>query len=511
MGIFTANLKQLYQRRIHWLVYLIFGGVAYAYIMTALKSSGIDIFDVLYSRGIVIPPLLCPLLLLSIPTEASFIGLVLLPLPIGYFVARVPMKVSSKPFSYCLPGYHKIPGRFVCSIGIVTNILGSLLFLAHPELDGWQQVFVICSAFGVGSIMYWLGVWYVWNSWIFLASMVLLAIVNEFIPYVGFLALAERTIIEVPFEMTMLGILYSLVGWWQLTSKNNARRLCAEAKPDYPNSEDISRVHRDRRSKTGSRKKKLTGHPHPWVDELFLGRMNTCDYLGMGRHIWGGLYTTFAVALSMWKLFLFLLLLMYTFYLLISYGPSSSYDDYTNDTFWLFFLPAYIFANLRLPFQSTVLTPQGRKERLVTAAIVSVSITLLAAATIMIVTALSFLLATIIPEIEVWEGIPCEFHALDMTRSCLLILAMPAALTIKLLLFKKPALMRLSVYILFALAISIPDPWFIPNTPFLWSMIVEPTIKPLSFAIFMISNCCIFVGVLWCVCMKRPLAGQTCV
>jgi hypothetical protein len=229
------------------------------------------------------------------------------------------------------------------------------------------------------------------------------------------------------------------------------------------------------------------------VDEFFLGRMSVCDHLGMGRHIWGGLYTTFAAALSKWKWNLVLLLSAYAFYLFFSYGPSSLVDY--GDTLWFFLLPGFIVANLRLPVHPGMLTPQGRRERFVTAAIVAASIAALATAAIMIVTVISAFLARIIPEVEIWEGIYCKFHTLDTTRSCLLILAMPAALTVKLILHKRPALSRLSVYTLFFFAISIPGLWFILD-------------GPIPIAVFVVSTWLVFAAVLWHFCMKRPLVGQ---
>jgi hypothetical protein len=126
---------------------------------------------------------------------------------------------------------------------------------------------------------------------------------------------------------------------------------------------------------------------------------------------------------------------------------------------------------------------------------VASSIAVLTAATITVLMAVSVFLAWTVPEIEFWEGIYCKFHALDVRYSSLLILAMPAALTVKLLLRKRPDLSRLSVYALFFFAISIPDLWLI-------------LYGPVPITVFVVSTWLVFAAVLWHFCMKRPLVGQ---
>lgn len=491
MSILTANLKHLYQRRGYWLVHLILGLFAYLCIMTALKYSGMKPIDRIMSG-------LTGIITFLFLGEVHFMGLVLLAFPIGLFAASMPIEVLSKPFTYCLPGHRKVPGQFVLLIGIVTNALGSLIFLAYPDLTGWQKVSSVCSAFGTGSMMYSLGVWLAWRTPFAVLLLILLPWMWMPTSSLKLTVIAQQVIVEAPFEITILGVLSSLAGWWWLTNKTHVRRFCTIPRLGLFDVWNKEKVERYKQSRASGKKKKPKGYPHPWVEEFFLNRMNQFGYLRAGRHIWGGLYTTFAMPLSTWKAQIAWLPVVFMVYYTSPIGENL-----------LGLLAGTIVANIRAPIRTSVFTPQGRKERLITSAVVLGAIVVLTTGIITAIIALSVILAPIMPKITLQSGLSFTFHALDSRPLCLLVLVMPVALMFKVILHKRPALMRLSVFMLLIFSVSVPDIWFNPNVPTLLSMLLEPIIKPIPIATFVVSSWLVFAAVLWYFCMKRPLVGQS--
>jgi hypothetical protein len=390
-----------------------------------------------------------------------------------------------------------VPGKFVLFIGIVTNALGSLLFLAYPDLIGWQRIAAVCSAFGAGSMMYWLGAWLSPFASLGLA----LVPVMWVLPSVFNLnVIAQQVIIELPFEITILGMLCNLAGWWWLTNRTHARRFCTMPRLVLLDMWNKEKVERYKQSRAASKKDKMKDHPRAWVEEFYLRRMNRCGYLGVGRHIWGGLYTTFTKALSTWKAQLMWLPVVCMIY--YARSPTGGY--------LLGILAGNIVANIGAPTHKSVFTPQGRKERLVTSVVALGAIVVLTTGIIAAIIALSGILAPIMPKIPLQRGLSFTFHVLDSRLLWLLVLAMPVALTFKVILRRRPVLMRLAIFMLLILSISIPDVLFSPDAPpTLLSMLLESIIKPIPIATFVVLSWLVFVAVLWYVCMRRPLVGQS--
>jgi hypothetical protein len=505
MSTLTANLKHLYLRRGYWLAHVVFGLLAYVSVMAALKYSGMNVIDMMMSG-------LTGIAAFMLLGKAHFMGLVLLALPIGFCAALVPIDVLSKPFSYCLPGHQRVPGKFTLSIGLGVNALGSLVFLAYPNLNVWQKIPVVCSAFGAGSMMYWLGAWLAWRARTWLILFPSLFLLD------GVRLIAEHTIVEAPFEITVLGILSSLTGWWWLTNKTHARQFCAVPRLGLLDMWNTQKVKRYMQSAAGSMKGKrkgrprpwverfflnrLKGHPHTWVEEFFLNRMNQCRYLGVGRHIWGGLYTTFAVVLSQWKGILAMLLFGWCL-------GSISFEL----PYMVFSFLAVIVAGMAPPIRTSVFTPQGRKERFITVALVGVTIVMLTTTIMMATTALSVVLAPLTQKITFWGNPVFPLRALDIRSLCLFVLAMPGALTLQVIMHKRPMFMRMSVCLLLFFAVSMPDLlsalWPVLGKPILPSMLLEPIIKPIPIATFVVLSWVVYMAVLWYFCMKRSLVGQS--
>ena len=124
MSVLTVNLKHLYQRRGLWLIYALFGVVAFTIIKDPLRDPRAG--------------------------EGDFIGFPVLSFFIGFLAILSQMDVLSKPVSYCLPGHRRAFRRYVFFTAIVTSGVCSMMFLRYPDLAGGPLVLVVCSAFFAG-------------------------------------------------------------------------------------------------------------------------------------------------------------------------------------------------------------------------------------------------------------------------------------------------------------------------------------------------------------------------
>ena len=120
MSILTINLRHLYQRRGLWLVYPMLG-------IFVLVSIGVPLEDPAAGEG-------------------RFIGLIALAFMVGMAVVVLQMEILTKPMAFCLPGHRQTVRKFVFSVGIVTNLVGALLFLFYPGRPFLWRPIVLGSA-----------------------------------------------------------------------------------------------------------------------------------------------------------------------------------------------------------------------------------------------------------------------------------------------------------------------------------------------------------------------------
>ena len=180
MSILTVNLKHLYQRRGLWLLYVLlvlFGFAGIASLFDNMKAG-----------------------------QGRFIGLIALAFVVGLLLSVLPLEVMSKPFSYCLPGHRKMVRKFVFCVGIVFNLLASLLFFIYPGLNAGQLVLVVCSAFFAGMIFYLLGAGFAFASRIsvgFIGFFPLIIVAGTFF---DLHTVIEGVIVENPLMVISVGI-----------------------------------------------------------------------------------------------------------------------------------------------------------------------------------------------------------------------------------------------------------------------------------------------------------------
>ena len=464
MSILTVNLKHLYQRRGIWLVY---------------ASSGLGVF-----MSILLP--------LENPGAGKglYIGLVALAFVIGLIVAVLPIEVLSKPFSYCLPGHRKVARRFVFCVGIVFNLCGSLLFFVYPSSNAGQLVLVVCSAFFAGLISYLLGVWLAFgvrNSGAFIGFLPFVILGGGFF---GLHRIIECAIVGIPFGVILVGILSSIVAWLWLGDEGRARRYCTVPWVGFFDAWNRDKLQKYRQVRAAKKWDKLKQHPSPWVETFFLGRMNRHDYVSAGRYIWGGLYTTFGIALSQWKeafsgLFVALVIVCFLGYM----GPGKNI---------FFIMPGMMVAQMRLPFYSSMLISGGRNERYHCAITLVITVAILITVMATIIAAPSLPLATIMPDITL-QGRTFTFHAMDIELFFVPFLMIPIVFTIQLIFYRKPILMMWLIMLVFVIL-------------FITSMFLHEHLSSGINPMFIIGGLVLcwgtFLLVSRYICMRRSLVGQ---
>jgi len=464
MSVLSVNLKHLYQRRSMWLVYLFIGLLALGFVGDLPGSS--------VGKG-------------------HFILLVALEFLIGVYTASMSVEILTKPLSYCLPGHRRVPRKFIFSVGLMTNLVGSLAFLACANLSRWQWVLATCSLFCAGLIMYLIGVGLVFRV---RNSGPILGLAFWLLVGVAFLDLhivAERAIVDHPFVIVLVGLVGSAAVWIWLGDSNWARRFCAISRLGLLDVWDPNKMRQYARKQAASKWDKLKNHPDPWVERFFLGHMNDCDHLGPGRHIWGGLYTTYGVTLSRWKGTLPGCLVALVFVLCLSYLGSEG----TNI---LFLMVGAMVVNMRLPVYSGMAIPGGRNERFFTAIILAGSIVVLVTAVLAVMAVVSVGLAPIMPEIT-FRGTDLPFHAMSLRLLIVPSLIMPIALALRLMIFRKPlsaiASMSLVVAMMFVFGISSSGRF-------------GTLINPTSLTSLLILGWLALALVLRHICTRRSLVGQ---
>ena len=467
MGILTVNLKHLYQRRGLWLVYVFLGLLVFAGIAEAMDK---------HAAG-----------------KGKFIILVASALFVGFLSVTLAAEVVNKPFSYCLPGHRKVPRKFIFSAGVVANLLASPIFVLYPGLGWWQWIPVICSAVFAGMVFYWIGVLFAFGvrnsaAWV------------GFFPWLiiggGFFDLhitIERTIVENPLGFTLLGFFSSIAAWIWLGNANWARRYCGVPWIGLFDAWNQDKMRKYKQLRAAIKWDKLKKHPNPWVERLFLGRMNKCDYLGQGRYIWGGLYTTFGIVLSQWKgvltgVFIALLMLCLFCYM----GPAA--------TFMLFFMPGFMIMHMRPPIYSSMPVSGGRNERFYTTMTLVATTAVLITALVTIIAALSVALTAIMPDITL-RGSTFTFHPAIITLFFVPLLMIPLASTFQLIFYRRPIVMVLSVMLLFMLLFSIGA--------ISRKTLGAEMVNPISIVALLVLSWLVFVLVLRHICMRRCLVGQS--
>jgi hypothetical protein len=152
----------------------------------------------------------------------------------------------------------------------------------------------------------------------------------------------------------------------------------------------------------------------PWVEELFLGRMRKGNTGATPRCLWAWLYREFGPILPYWG------------WIVVPLAASTVVLGYASQLLlqWMFLIFGTAVAANVLPVASSMLLPEGRRERYyLTLATAGLATLTLAVASLGIVV-LSWLLAAVLPQIP-WEGHHLRYVEIGMNSIWLACLPVP--------------------------------------------------------------------------------------
>lgn len=449
-SILTANLKHLYQRRGLWLAYALLG--------------------CFIAMGIALP--------LDEPRagQGHFIGLVVLAFIVGALVATVQVEVLAKPFVFGLPGHRQMVKRFVFSVGIASNLIGCLLFLLYPGVPTGYLPVVLLSAFCAGLVFYLAAVWvtFVSGQPLSFTGFLVLAIVGGLM--LNLHILLERAIIEAPLYAIVLGLSASGVTWLWLDDRKLARKNCLRPTIGFCTIFDPEKIRRFHQTKAGMRRwERLKDHPRPWVQTLFLSRMQRQRPFGTTQLIWGSLYTSFAMWVSQWRILLLLTVLLSVFL-----GYMGSFM-----LFVVFFGPIMLLLQTRPALYSTLTIAGGRDQRLVSTLVTAIAGSALIGFVVGLAVLLSIPLAYVLPDLR-FRSIPLDYEMISLKVFWVLVI-LPLICTIQVVFFKKPLVM-MGTFMTLVYIVVLPlqmgrrpgvSPFSVPSAPsavalavLLWSIFV---------------------------------------
>lgn len=406
MSILSANLKHLYQRRIFWLLGLLFAGGAAAIAGMIAKA---------VARN----------------KPGAFCAPVLWMIFVGTIVAILPIDVLTKPFSYCLPGHRDIPRKFLFSVGLVLSFLWSLSFLFFPGLNPAKTVLACLSAWATFTMFYWLGAWIVFrfrNSSVVFALFPLLILLNMSTPFVDI-------VVGSPLPVILLGGLVNVLAWQYWGRPDLARRYCSRlwmGTFDAWNPQKIAKFKYARLAEK-DRKKPNAMRISPVVEEFFLSRIHRVPAGTLPQYIWGGFYKTFGLMISQQRQnWMRSLLGMLPILCFLCYMPGPGMN-------MIFFIPGVMVAFMSLNIYSSLLISGSRRERFWSALTLAAATAILITLLVTLLAALSILLGLILPELTI-KGYTLVFHPLTMTLFFVPLVLVPFTLTIALLFPGKPLL-----------------------------------------------------------------------
>ncbi|MCK4293251.1 MAG: hypothetical protein KAY65_08640 [Planctomycetes bacterium] len=462
MSILSVNLKHLYQRRGLWLVYPLFGIVAFTVIKDPLEHPRAG--------------------------EGEFIGFAVLPFFIGFLATLPQMEVLSKPLSYCLPGHRRVCRRYVFWTAITTSGVCSMLFLRYPDLAGGPLLLVVCSAFFAGLTFFMAGVLPAMvgmNAWIIFVIGPLTIIAGE---HYHLNVVLERIIMGNVFPVVLVGILTSIAMWVWLGRAGLARRYCAAPWIGFIDTFNMEKLKRHTNARLGTKRGRFRKHPRPWVSKWFLGRMDKYDYRGPGRFFWGALYCTSALTVSRWQN---ILLFLPVFTIMFGYVGQATVAA-------LVLVPAMLAMGRQPPVYSTMLISGGRRQRYTTTLWLAVTDAVLLCMGTLVISGLSILFARFMPTFSL-EGHTLSFRPIDPRVAIVPLLFLPFASTMQLVFNRMPFLLfgalMLPLYVTMFLAFG-------------WREHVKRLVTPVYVVSLLVASWGVFLLTLRHICSKWCLVGK---
>ena len=198
---------------------------------------------------------------------------------IGIVVSSLLLEVLDKPFSFSLPGRQYLARKFLMWVGGVVAVSWALI------LAPFSDIAYLTSYFSVGIILYWLAAWMIFllqESWGYMFMAVPFVLALQMRGYVDIGAFIE----EHPILLLIGAVLATAGAWWYWGRQQVYRRCVGQ------------------RLMQGGMKKEeyyslLAKEVTPGLEEFFIQHIETARARPAVAHVWGGLYKTYAVTISM--------------------------------------------------------------------------------------------------------------------------------------------------------------------------------------------------------------------
>lgn len=387
MQVLIANMKQFYQCRRLWAIYVFCGFFLY-----------------------------CAMRLVRLGRDASTV-LVIVALSAGWVAAVIQEAVASRPFSFCLPNYRDGVRRFVFLVGAIVSVVDGLYFALKCHISVVSpEVFILIAFLGLcfAGTVYLIGavLTFVLGSE---GTVSIFLMVNLFMT--GGFGLRWRfddAVLSHSGLVILLGMLTSAVVWQWLGRSDRLRRRSARPGGDWLS---VSLRPSEEQNRQAAAWGKVPEFP-PALERRLLDVINSAQSASLRKRIVGSVYTTIGpvfLPVLKWKMGILWGGLLSAVVFMSGYEPMLS----------LVFSLAFLgIGGIGLPegspLFSRMLICDGRRERFYQAAVDVSVFAVLSAAILMLPVLLSILLAPWLPDLKIgsttfmFHHIPFELPLLPM-------------------------------------------------------------------------------------------------
>ena len=395
----AANLKHLYQRPAVWVWYLLFLIFIPMTLLLPLKAPG---------------------------TEGVFASYLILSVLGGVLAVSLQLDILCKPFSFCMPGCRKIPGKFIFIIGAAINAPASFLYLGHPDLDPALAPVSIFAAFCFGMFTFSGFAWAVFGfkNIGFIGFLPAFVFVFSLVSGPEFI---ETIILHSPLFAIVLGTVSSIGLWKWLGNDMTYRNVCGKRMISFFdgwNRVNAKKFMDAKRAERWQKKeiKELTG-----AERFFQSKIESRGFASKPRYIWSMLYSDCSNFLNLGRQKI-LLSILYFCLLIFFIAYVGYYPMGLSKLINMFAIIPTLYYVGAVP--TTMLLTLGRRERcfghFFMIAVIAVGVTILIAVASIALVALS----KILPDIHL-KGQTLVFQSPDLRFMYVPLLIMPLGFTLR--------------------------------------------------------------------------------
>ena len=431
MGLLAVNLKHYYQRRGLWLWYLFILSQSAIWVNSLLDGRKSGSFFESNNRAI-------------------FFGYAMVTFFPGCVIGTMLKETISKPFSFCMPGHREVSRKVVFLIGSVVSVLLSFVFVSCPVQTFGHVLLVMLAGGFIAMGLYLLGAMFAMASPKKTGVLNILFIVIYGLIFWGGGKGFGGVLLSYPAAIILMGVVVCIAAWQQLGREPLARENCGKLFIGMMDGYNMEKKRRYREEVLKAKMGKRSTGIFSGLEEFFLGRMARCEFLSLGRYVWGHVYSVMGRSFGSMR---WCNLVILPILLVVGYLGCRGFRLFEN----LFFvMPVMVTIMVDLNAYPTVLVPGGRREQFWGTVVSGVTITVAAVVLVSVFAVVSMWLGTILPDITV-KGCKLEYGAMDISKLSLLLIFMPLSLAVGML-FPRSMIAK------FAVIIIMSQVWFVGST-----------------------------------------------